>query len=65
MKVIESSTDLKEWKTFIGPGPDEVVEEAWMEVQKWIHEEQPFGFFRMIPFQFVTDELHENNKGSV
>jgi len=50
MKIIESSTDLMTWKPFIGPGPDEQVEAAWQEVQLWIQQEQPFGFFRMVAF---------------
>lgn len=46
-KRIEHSEDTKTWKTFAAC-EDADFEEAWAGLQKWIEEQQPYGFFRAV-----------------
>jgi hypothetical protein len=46
-KRLEFSEDMKSWKT-IGACTDEEYSVKWANLQKWIYEQQPYGFFRAV-----------------
>jgi hypothetical protein len=55
-KRLEYSEDLENWKT-IGACEDSEYENAWAELQKWIEEQQPYGFFRAVSDPRSVDEI--------
>jgi len=46
-KRLEFSEDLKSWKV-LGACEDSEFETKWAALQKWIVEQQPYGFFRAV-----------------
>jgi hypothetical protein len=55
-KRLEFSEDSKNWRT-IGACEDADYEHAWAELQKWIEEDQPYGFFRAVDDPRAINEI--------
>jgi len=46
-KRLEFSENMIDWKT-LGAVSDEEYPEKWVNLQKWIGEQQSYGFFRAV-----------------
>ena len=55
-KILEHSNDTKIWKP-IGVVEDSDFQKKWAELQQWIKEEQPYGFFRAIDDSRSVEEI--------
>jgi hypothetical protein len=55
-KRLEFSEDMKSWRV-LGACTDEEYPESWATLQKWIEEQQPYGFFRAVDDTRSVDDI--------
>jgi hypothetical protein len=55
-KRLEFSEDMKSWRT-LGAVTDEEYPEKWANLQGWIEEQQPYGFFRAMDDARTVEEI--------
>jgi hypothetical protein len=55
-KRLEFSEDLKSWKV-LGACEDSEFETKWAALQKWIVEQQPYGFFKAVDDARSVDDI--------